>query len=339
MTTTEQEKGFSFSTSQSLPHLICYGDGYLNDEPYLSLYPYLQSFFCVPVGVQFEAVQEKVKAFQFRSALYNTTNLRILVDFPSRGVTGSNWTATSTKTSGSNSFSVNNVNTDIVEQYWRSENNVVSATLTCDTELAQGVYVDTLAIINHNLSGSATVTLQASNDSGFATVPFSTELDYEENNMYYIAPTLPITSYRYWRLDITDAGSSDNFLRIGTIVFGAAIVFSNESFVDKVKFGQRQFVDKVYTEGFTNISNDRGKKKFLNLDFKNLSYGKINFQNMRELFDYAGITLKCLYIPVPSQPGRFAVFGKLSDIPAEEHNYKGANADYVDFSIEVDESL
>jgi hypothetical protein len=70
-----------------------------------------------------------------------------------------------------------------------------------------------------------------------------------------------------------------------------------------------------------------------------LVYGKSNFQSMREIFDYAGVTLKCLYIPVPQQASRFAVFGKLADIPAEEHNYKGADADYVDFSIEVDESL
>jgi hypothetical protein len=70
-----------------------------------------------------------------------------------------------------------------------------------------------------------------------------------------------------------------------------------------------------------------------------LVYGKSNFQSMREIFDYAGVTLKCLYIPVPQQASRFAVFGKLADIPAEEHNYKGADADYVDFSIDVDESL
>ena len=60
---------------------------------------------------------------------------------------------------------------------------------------------------------------------------------------------------------------------------------------------------------------------------------------MREIFEYAGTTLKCLYIPVPQQASRFAVFAKMNEIPAETHNYKGADADYVDFSISVDESL
>jgi hypothetical protein len=335
----EQAKALQFKASKVLPHYECPGLGYLNDAPYLTQYQYLAPFYCVPWGIQFTAVKEEARAFQFRSALYNTTNLRILVDFPSRGTTGTNWTATSTQTSSTNSFSVNNLNTDIVEQYWRSATGVLSATITCDTELPQGVYLDTLAILNHNLSGSATIILEGSNDPSFATIPVNITLEYEATNMYYIAPTLPLNPYRYWRLNISDPGSADNFIRIGTIVFGAAVIFTNECFVDRVRFGQKQFIDKVYTEGFTNVSNDRGKKKYLGLEFRNLAYRKANFQSMREIFDYAGVTLKCLYIPVPQQASRFAVFGKLSDIPAEEHNYKGADADYVDFSIDVDESL
>lgn len=335
----EKSKGIQFRASKVLPHYECPGLGYLNDAPYLTQYQYLAPFYCVPWGIQFTAVKEEARAFQFRSALYNTTNLRILVDFPSRGTTGLNWTATSTQTSSTNSFSVNNLNTDIVEQYWRSATGVLSATITCDTELPQGVYLDTLAILNHNLSGSSTIILEGSNDPSFGTIPVNIELQYEANNMYYIAPTLPLNPYRYWRLNVSDPGSADNFIRIGTIVFGAAVIFTNESFVDRVRFGQKQFIDKVYTEGFTNVSNDRGKKKYLGLEFRNLAYGRANFQSMREIFDYAGVTLKCLYIPVPQQASRFAVFGKLSDIPAEEHNYKGADADYVDFSIDVDESL
>ena len=335
----EKATGLSFKSSKSLPHYGCPGDGYLNEEPYLSQYQYLAPFFCVPMGFQFTVIKEESRAFQFRSALYNTTNLRILVDFPSRGLDGLNWTSTSTQASSTNSFTVNNLNTDIVEQYWRSATGILSATITCDTQLTQGVYLDTLAILNHNLSGSSTITLQGSSDPSFATIPVSVTLEYEATNMYYIAPTLPLNPYRYWRLNITDPGSADNYLRIGTIVFGSAVIFTNESFVDRVRFGQKQFIDKVYTEGFSNVSNDRGKKKYLNLEFRNLVYGKSNFQSMREIFNYAGTTLKCLYIPVPQKPSRFAVFGKLSEIPQEEHNCKGADADYVDFSIDVDEAL
>lgn len=291
-----------------------------------------------PLGVQFDSVYEKVSALQFRSALYNTTNLRVLLDFPSRGVDGINWTSTSTAPSSSNSFSQNNLNTDIVEQYWRSEDGVTSVTLTCDTQLAQGVYNDTVALLNHNLSGSATIRLEASNDN-FNTIPFATSINVEPINSYYIAPTIPTNSYQYWRFIIQDPGSFDGFLRIGTIVFGSAIIFTNESFVDRVRYGKQQFVDKVYTEGFSNVSNDRGKKAFLELEFRSILYGRQNYYNLSEIFRVAGVILKALWIPVPLQASRFALFGKLDQLPSEEHNYKGADADFVDYQIRVDESL
>lgn len=289
-------------------------------------------------GLQFDSVFEKITAFQFRATLYNTTNLRVLLDFPSRGLNGQNWTSTSTAPSSSNSFSPYNLNTDIVEQYWRTADGVTSVTLTCDTQLGQGVYNDTLGILNHNLSGSATIQMEASNDN-FATIPFVTSITNQPTNSYYISPTLPLNAYRYWRFIIDDPGSSDDFLRIGTIVFGSSIIFTNESFVDSVRYGKIQFVDKVYTEGFTNVSNDRGKKAFLELEFRNISYGKQNFFNLDEIYRVAGVVLKCLWIPVPLQASRFAVFGKLAELPVEQHNYKGPDSDFVDYQIKVDESL
>jgi hypothetical protein len=292
-----------------------------------------------PIGLQFTSVYEAAFAVQFKSALYNTSNLRVLMDFPSRGNDGLNWTATSTAPSASDAFSVNNLNTDIVEQYWRTADGVLTATITCDTQLEQGVYNDTVGILSHNLTGSASIRMQASNTEDFSLIEFDTPMDVDPINMYYIAPTLPLLSFRYWRFIIQDPGSRDGFLKIGTLVFGSAMVFTNESFVDRVRFGKQQFVDKVYTEGFTNVSNDRGKKSFLELEFKSIRYGRFNWAQMDDIFRIAGITLKCLWIPVPQQPTRFTVFGKLNELPAEEHNYKGVDADYVDFNIRVDESL
>jgi hypothetical protein len=300
-------------------------EGYITKEP--------------PLALQFTSVYELAFAVQFKSALYNTTNLRVLMDFPSRGTDGQNWSATSTAPSASNAFNANNLNTDIVEQYWRSESGVTNATITCDTQLIQGVYNDTVGILSHNLTGSATVRMQASNQEDFGLIEFDTPMDVDPINMYYIAPTLPLLSFRYWRFIINDPGSRDGFLRIGTLVFGSSMVFTNESFVDQVRFGKQQFVDKVYTEGFTNVSNDRGKKSFLELQFKSIRYGRFNWSQMDDIFRIAGVTLKCLWIPVPSQPQRFTVFGKLNELPSEEHNYKGVEADYVDFNIRVDEAL
>jgi hypothetical protein len=175
--------------------------------------------------------------------------------------------------------------------------------------------------------------MQAS-DNGVSWVNYA-NMVVEPENMYYIAPSLPLTPYRYFRFIIEDTGSTT--IQVGTILFGSSIIFQGECFVDTVQFGKKQFADKVFTEGHTNISNDRGKKRFLALEFKDLNFGKANFRNLRDMFDDAGTILKCLWIPIPQTASRFAVFGKLNEIPEETHNTKGD--DYVSLSVRVDESL
>jgi hypothetical protein len=289
------------------------------------------------LGAQFRAMQENKFSAQFRAVIYNTTQLRFLSDFPSRGTSGTNWTATSTATSASNAFNVNNLNTDIVEQVWRSGPGG-SQTLRCDTQSGSaGVFVDTFAMLNHNLTQGATILLQASNDN-FATTPFNENVIVEPENAYWISPSLPITAYRYWRISIVDVSNTDGFIQIGTIVFGSAVVFNAaENFNDDVKFGLKQFEDKIYTEGFTNVSNDRGQKRYLELGFTDLRSSQSNFKNLRSLFKTHGSLLKVLYIPIPTEPSVFAVFSKLEEIPDESHKQMGDR--YVSLTMNMDESL
>ncbi len=275
---------------------------------------------------------------QIRFLLYNTYNLRILKDFPSRGISGTNWTANSTM---AGDFSVLNVNTDIVEQVWRSDVGVKTGLqLSCDTEITQGVFLDTLALLNHNMTTSASVVLQGSNDGGFSIIGFTETLEVaDEPNLYYIAPTLPTDSFRYWRLLISDGTNTADYIQIGTIVFGAAIIFQGETMVDSVRRKTVHFSDKIKTEGFTAISNDRALKFAVGLEFRNLKYNKDNYNSIRSVFLMARTSLKCLWIPTPDMANRFAVFGKLTQIPDEIHNVKGVDLDFVDFTVEVDESL
>lgn len=306
-----------------------------------------------PVNSQVNFTRAHKIGSQFRAVLYNNTNLRILCDFPSRGVesgvgnnswgvpiaTGQTWQASST---ASGDFNANNLNTDIVEEIWRSNTGAIAGVqLRCDTEISQGVFLDTFAILNHNLTPSATVQLQGSNASNFSSIGFDEFLSVIRNhdNIYYIAPTLPTTSYRYWRVLLTDLGNTDNYLQVGTIVFGSSIIFQGECFVDQVTRSTKHFSDKIETEGFTNVSNDRAIKYAVGLDFRSLRYNRGNYNNIRGVFDFARTSLKCLWIPTPQFPQRFSVFGKLAAIPTETHNVKGETLDFVDFSIDLDESL
>ena len=288
-------------------------------------------------GIQANLVRVFNIGIQGRYVLYNTTRVRILRDFPSRGTTGNNWTATSQAVGD---FSPLNLNTDIVEQVWRTALGTSTAILTCDTQVNQGVFVDTIGILGHNFTLGATIIIEASNDSGFSPVGQSISIKNEIGNTYYIEPELPQVSYRYWRFIMQDTGNPDYFLRIGSIVFGSSVIFSTtECFVDTVKFKLTQYADGVQTEGFTNVRNDRGRKKTVTLDFRNLSFSGPNFSRLRDLFESGGTILKCLWIPTPQYPSRFAVFGKLRELPEEEHNDRGENADYVSLQVSVDESL
>lgn len=294
-----------------------------------------------PMGMQADIVRQASFGMQALATIYNTTNLRILCSFPSRGVTSTNWTSNSTMPGD---FSVQNLDTDIVEQVWRSNSALVGVRLVTDTGLPQGVFLDTAAILNHNLTKSATVTLLGSNDPTFAVIGVAIPLEARLTNMYYIAPELPTSGYRYWRFDIDDPSNPETYLEIGTILFGAAEIFQGECFVDEIEFELKDFADTVRTEGFTNVANSRTQKRRLRLDFRSLSFQKRNFTIMRDMFERERTVQKCLWIPTPSATlqditARFAVFGKLAVIPTEKHNNKGPDFDYVTFTADVDESL
>jgi len=307
-------------------------DMYLGAEALLTIANYP-----APVGMNIEMMKALTYGMQTRLVLYNTTNLRIMVDFPSRGTSGVNWSATSTQ---AGDFSPNNLNTDIVEQQWRSNTGVTSAILTCDTEVVQGTPVDTLAILNHNLTTSATITIEGSNSPIFAPVQESFAVVPTRINAFYIAPTFPTLQSRYWRFIINDPTNPEGQLKIGTIIFGTTVIFQGECFTDQVTRKLRHFSDKVATEGFTNVSNDRALKTAVSLEFRFLRYEKGNYKNIRSIFETARTSLKCLWIPTPQDVTRFAVFGKLVTIPDEIHvNYGHTENNTVDFSLEVDESL
>lgn len=292
-------------------------------------------------GMQALAVHVFEVGMQCFSSLYNTNNLRIMASFPSRGTTGLNWVSNSTEPGD---FDSNNLNTDLDEQVWRSATGTTTSIIVqCDTQIPQGVFLDTLCIRNHNLTSSAALFIQGSNDATFMTVGTTIPLQITPDHIYYIAADVPNFGYRYWRFLIDDNSNPDNFCRMGTVLFGRADIFQGECHTDEVSYGYRDFVDSVQTEGFTNVSNSRALKKVLNLDFRYLRYNLGNFRILRSIHTVYRTTHKVLWIPTPDPvdqtiTARFAVYGKLSAIPPETHNYKGANADYVTLAVEVDES-
>lgn len=287
-----------------------------------------------PTGFQLQLITLKSTGLQWRSVLYNTNRLRVLCDFASRGVDGLNWTASSEATVD---YEANNVNTDIIEQTYRSVGRT-GVVLTCDTQVSQGTFLDTLAILGHNMTTSANVLIQGSNDPAFGTVGTSISLAQAEKNTYYISPDLPAASYRYWRISIDDPTNSDNYIEIGAILFGSATIFSGECFANPIRIQRQAFSQSVTTEAYTTVTNDRAIRRRVSLDFRNINFSGGNYENLVNIFETRRTTHKCLWIPDPRYPSRYAVFGKLTEIPEEEHQDNGLDNDYVSFSVEIDEA-
>jgi hypothetical protein len=293
----------------------------------------------------FQATLQTVETlgFQVRVAIYNSKNLRILCEFPSRGVVDANWTANSTATGD---FDVNNVNTDIVEQVWRSATATITGVqLVCDTGLPQGVAVDTVALLGTNLTTSADITMEGSSSPIFATIDrtiLMTPLD--NGNVYHISETLPLTQQRYWRISIDDATNSNGFLEIGVILFGASDIFQGECATDQITLQKRDFTKTVRTEGHTNVANSRAQKRVVGLQFRSLDINGGNYDVLAGIFESSRTVLKCLWIPTPNPTrpdvtDRYAVFAKLTEVPVEQHNNKGADLTFINFSVNLDESL
>jgi len=327
----------------NLGHSLCEGLGY-HIQPYHST-PYHQARQCVGGAAQVRVLSLTGFGAQVRAAIYNTNNLRVLCDFASRG-DGNNWTASSTEPSTTDSFSVLNVNTDITEQYWRSVTGVKTGiVLECDAGAGNTVFLDTLAFLNNNLTSSANIVLTGSANPAHAPSGDSFILTIDktaaaQGDFVYIAPDLPSIGYRYWRINIDDGTNAGTFLQIGTIVFGESLIFNNECFVDRVRKIPKNFKDGVKTEAFTNINNDRGIKREVRLDFRNIKFDGGNFDRLvNNVFSEARTVLKCLWVPTPEFPLRFMTFAKLTQIPEESHNVKSETKDYVDFTIVTDESL
>lgn len=307
-------------------------------------------------GLQFDAIAVEPEGLQFTVNLYNTNRLRVLCEFPSRGASvtggpvnawgnasgnGNNWQANDQASGDFESF---RLNTDIVEEVWRSDTLITGVSLDCDTEVAQGVFLDTLAILNHNLTSSAVVTLIGSASSTFAPIGFTRVLQTRLKNIYHVEEELPFVSFRYWRLQINDPTNTNSYLEIGTILFGAAQIFQGECMIDRILKRTKHFADSVKTEGFTSVKNDRSIKNAVTLTFEKLEFSKGNFQTLNAIFETARTSQKCLWIPTPSPTDasfneRFAVFAKLTEIPEQQHLIMGEDeGDYIDLVIELDES-
>jgi hypothetical protein len=284
---------------------------------------------------------------QVRLIKYNIDKLRILWEIKSDGTTANNFTASSEE---STDKGVINLKSDIVEKYWQSTGDSAEW-VRFDAGSGETISLDTFALIGHNLSGSATLTLKGYGDGSssapadwsvvatYATLTVSEDPD--EENLIWVSPTNPSAAYRWWRLDIADPTNADGYIRIGRLVAGTALIFSGENCLDQIGLVEQSFKDEMQLNGFTRISNNRALKRKLVLRFKDLNkISQSNYRGLRRYMRYCRDSLKALVIVDPSTESskyEFSAFAKLQVMPVQEHKFVDSDNSYSSFDLEFDE--
>jgi hypothetical protein len=121
------------------------------------------------------------------------------------------------------SYPLNNLKTRYLNQKARSSNALTSSTQVV-IDRGSAVAVNVVAIVNHNLTAnSATVQVQASSVSNFASIIYDTGA----LTVYGIADdfsvAIPATTARYWKVSIADTGNSAGYVEIGRVFIGPSI--------------------------------------------------------------------------------------------------------------------
>lgn len=122
---------------------------------------------------------------------------------------------------------------------WRST-SVVGQSLTFDFGSALTPAV--LAVLDHNFTSSASIVLQGANNSGFAPIATSRAVPWQSGALlYFLGP--PLSTLQYWRLQVTNPGNPDGYLRISDLFLGGYTrlnrTFDLGDFRGKIRTGQR----------------------------------------------------------------------------------------------------
>lgn len=230
-------------------------------------------------------------------------------------------------------FNKANLTNDILRQVWRSEDVLDWQEIVIEAD--QSTAIDTFAILNHNLTESAVINLQANIGNNFLAPPVNLFLPW--NKLHIVYTTALGASYKFYKIRILDPTNPCGYIQIGRIVGGRALTMQVfEDITDDVKIGWKDQAKQMATEGFFRASNENVKIRTLDVKFSKLytvATKNANYLGLRALFDYVGTTRPFLAIPNRDDPSFNCIWGQVKDIPDESFTING----FVSFPLKVEE--
>ena len=299
------------------------------------------------INFQFDIAKSQIYHMEFRQMSYNLTQLRVLWEIGSDGISASNnYVASSNAGTG---YEPVNLRSDFIERTWKST-NCVAEYFQFDVGVGNTIGIDTAAILGHNLTNGALITVYGYGDA-FSNAPatdsdwyslsaqFTMTVEPTYQNIFYVAAATASAKYRHWRVLIQDATNTDGFIEIGRFIAGEAMVFdTRENMSMNVDYAQVNYKDELKLNGFSSLANNRALRSRLKISFDNLDMeSNDNYAQLQRYFSYCRDTLKALVIPDPRKLYRYTVYAKLSQMPQEKHSYLDDASSYASLEIELDE--
>lgn len=126
--------------------------------------------------------------------------------------------ATLTASSEDLRFPVENAQDQRLAKVWRTQQ---ATSVTCVVDLGSAQAVDTVAIVGHDLSTSATLTIEGNAADSWGAPTFSTALTALDGMILKFFASAQ--TFQYWRFVIDDASAANAYVSIGRLWLGEYI--------------------------------------------------------------------------------------------------------------------
>ena len=102
-----------------------------------------------------------------------------------------------------------------IAKHWRST-GITSENLQLD--LGSAIAIDLMGIVNHNLTSSATITVNGGSSSNPDGSEYTTTITWREFDAFKLLSATQ--TWRYWKFIFVDTTNTDGYIRIGCLLLG-----------------------------------------------------------------------------------------------------------------------
>lgn len=176
-------------------------------------------------------------------------------------------------------FVISNVQDQRLSTVWRSTTPTAQTVII---NLGSAIDINTAAILAHNISSSATITIDANTTNSWGSPATTKTIIYNAGIMLNFFTSV---SYQWWRFSIDDPTNSDGYIQVGRLWLGNYIDIDPSSLLDFVVRKNRN--DKVkHGEGGQKFASIGIGWKEFELKFPYSSYTMI--EKIETMYDTVG---------------------------------------------------